>query len=156
MLMGDEIMLEEKILEDFKQAMKDRDKLRSSILSFLRAQFQNLAIANKKNKLDDKEVLAIISKEVKRHEDSIEQFKKGDRQDLVEKESKELEIIKSYLPKPLAEAEIKEIISEVLKEFPDATIKDMGKVMKQVMDKVSGKAPGGSVSALVKQALTKA
>ncbi|MBU2540413.1 MAG: GatB/YqeY domain-containing protein [Candidatus Omnitrophica bacterium] len=148
-------MLEEKILEDFKQAMKEKDKVRSSILSFLRAQFKNAAIAEKKDKLDDAEVASVLRKEAKRHEDSIEQFKKGNRQDLVEKETKELEIIKTYLPKSLEDAQIKEIISQVLKEFPDATIKDMGKVMKQVMEKASGKAQGGRVSALVKQALTK-
>lgn len=148
-------MLEDKILEDFKQAMKDKDKLRSSILSFLRSQLKNAAIEKKKDKLDDAEVITVFRKEVKRHQDSIEQFRKGEREDLVEKETKELEIIKSYLPVSLSEGQIQEILNEVLKEFSDATMKDMGKIMKLVLEKVAGKAEGRIVSALVKRALLK-
>jgi uncharacterized protein YqeY len=149
-------MLEEKIFEDFKQAMKDKDKLRSSILSFVRAQFKNAQIEKRKDKLDDTEVITILKKEVKRHEEAIEQFKKGNREDLVKKESDELVIIKTYLPASLSDEELKDLVNQALVEFPQATIKDMGNIMKRVLEKSAGRADGSKVSLLVKEALTKA
>jgi len=80
-------MLEEKILNDYKQAMKSKDKIKSSILSFLRSNLMNQGIKLKKKSLEDNEVISVIRRLVKQHQDSIEQFKKGERQDLVDKES---------------------------------------------------------------------
>lgn len=147
--------LEDKIFEDFKKAMKEGDKAKSSILSFLRAGMKNLAIEKRKEKLEDSEAVNILRKEIKRHEDSIEQFKKGAREDLAEKEEKELEILKTYLPATLSDAELSAIIDAVLKEKLGSTIKDMGAIMKLVMEKTFGKADGSKVSSLVRQALTK-
>ncbi len=148
-------MLEDKIFEDFKQAMKAKDELRKSILSFLRSQIKNLAIEKRKEKLEDADCVNLIKKEIKRHEDSIEQFKKGARLDLAEKEEKELVILKAYLPSALNEQETSQIIFDVLKDFPNATMKDMGNIMKLVLEKASGRADGAIVSGLVKKALTK-
>ncbi len=148
-------MLEEKILNDYKKAMKARDQIRSSTLSFLRSSLANAAIEKKKKKLEDKEVISVIKKQVKSHLDSIEQFKKGNRQDLVDKETKELEILKSYLPPELSAEEIKKVIEEVITELGVSDIKDMGKVMKELMPKIGGQAEGKTVSNLVRERLSK-
>jgi len=149
-------MLEEKILKDYKAAMLAKDAAKSSILSFLRAQFQNLAKEKKKDKLEDKDAISIIKREVKRHQDSIEQFKKGNRQDLVDKETKELDILKSYLPKQLSEDELKKAIDEVVLSLGATDMKQMGQIMKEVMAKVGDSADGKMVSSLVKAKLTPA
>ena len=81
-------MLEEKILNDYKEAMKNRDTLKSSVLSFLRAAMMNLAVEKKKKLLDDEDVVAVIKKQIKQRQDSIEQFKKGNRPELAEKEAR--------------------------------------------------------------------
>jgi len=148
-------MLEEKIFNDYKQAMKNKDALKSSALSFLRAEMINLAFAKKKKNLDDSEVIAVIRKQVKAHQDSIEQFKQGNRQDLADKETKELEILKAYLPPELSPDEIKKIIEEAITATSAQDLKDMGKVMKEVTAKVAGKADTKLVSDLVKERLSK-
>ncbi|RKY31674.1 MAG: GatB/YqeY domain-containing protein [Candidatus Omnitrophota bacterium] len=148
-------MLEDKILEDYKAAMKSKDNLKSSVLSFLRAEMINAAFAKKKKSLEDDEVITVIRKQVKQHQDSIEQFKKGNRLDLADKEAGELEILKSYLPKELAVEEIKKIIDEAVSATAAQTMKDMGKVMKQVKEKICGRADNKLVSDLVKEKLSK-
>lgn len=148
-------MLEEKILNDYKEAMKSRDSLKSTLLSFLRAQFMNLALEKKKKNLDDPECITVIKKLVKQHQDSIEQFKAGNRQDLVDKEARELEILKSYLPAELSVDEIKKVIEEVVLAVSAAGMKDMGKVMKEVAAKLAGKADNKTVSDLVRERLSK-
>lgn len=148
-------MLEEKIFNDYKEAMKSKDKIRSSILSFLRANLINQAIKIKKKSLEDNEVISVIKKLVKQHQDSIEQFKQGEREDLVAKETQELEILKFYLPPELTPDEISEIIEEVVIEIQAKGPKDMGRVMKEVMAKVASQADGKLVSDLVKQRLSR-
>lgn len=148
-------MLEEKILNDYKEAMKAKDSIKSATLNFLRAEMINVAMAKKKKVLDDNEVIAVIRKQVKAHQDSIEQFKTGNRQDLVDKETKELEILKSYLPPELNVDEIKKIIEEAILTTQAASIKDTGQVMKEVTTKIAGQADGRLVSDLVKERLSK-
>lgn len=147
-------MLEEKILNDYKTAMKSRDSLKISVLSCLRAEFMNAALAKKKNALDDSEIIGVIKRQVKQHQDSIEQFQNGNRNDLAEKEIKELEILKVYLPPQLSEAELKKIIDELVKSSGASGLKDMGKVMKEVMAQVGTSADNKSVSDLVKARLS--
>ena len=147
-------MLEEKILKDYKAAMLSKDTVKSSALSFLRADLQNLAKEKKKDKLEDSDVITIIKRQVKRHQDSIEQFKKGGRQELVDKEQKELDILKSYLPKQLSEDELSKIIGEIISSTGATGMKEMGNVMKEVMAKVGDQADGKMVSSLVKQKLS--
>lgn len=148
-------MLEEKILNDYKEAMKSRDALRTSVLSFLRAEILNAAIAQKKNKLDDNEVLSVIKKQVKAHQDSIEQFQKGNRQDLADKEIRELEVLKTYLPPQLSTEEIQKSIEEAVSALGAQGMKDMGRVMKEVSSKVGQAADGKLVSDLVRARLSK-
>lgn len=147
-------MLEEKILNDYKEAMKNKDTLKSSVLSFLRAELINVAFAKKKKALDDNEVIPVIRKQIKNRQDSIEQFQKGNRGDLVDKETKELEILKSYLPQELSVDEIKKIIEEIVASTGAQDLKDMGKVMKEVAGKVEGRADGKMVSDLVRERLS--
>ena len=148
-------MLEEKILENFKQAMKDKDALRVSTLSFLRSELKNIAIDKRASKLEDADVLAAIKKQIKQRQDSIEQFTAGGRVDLAQKESKELEILKFYLPEQLSEGKIKEIIDQVVSLAGAKTAQDMGKVMKELLPKLAGGADNKLVSELVKQRLGK-
>ena len=148
-------MLEEKIINDYKEAMKARDSVKSTILSTIRAEMMNLALSKKKDKCDDNDIISIFRKQVKQHEDSIEQFTKGNLPDLVEKEKKELEILKAYLPEELSPEVIKKIIEEAVTATGAIGIKDMGKVMKEVNAKVAGKADGKTVSDLVKERLSK-
>lgn len=148
-------MLEDKIFNDYKQALKDKDSTKSSTLSFLRSAMANALIEKRKKNLDDTEVIGIIKKQVKQHLDSIEQFKKGNRQDLVDKETKELQILRSYLPKELSQEDTEKIIEEVILETQASGPKDMGRVMKEVMSKAAGKADGKLVSDLVKSRLVK-
>jgi len=147
-------MLEEKIFNDYKQALKNKETIRSSTLSFLRSEIGNALIEKRKKNLDDAEVISIIKKQIKQHQDSIEQFKKGNRQDLVDKETRELEILKSYLPEELSVEEVKKIVEEAIRETQAAEPKDMGKVMKVVLAKIAGKADGKLVSELVKARLS--
>jgi len=148
-------MLEEKILNDYKEAMKNKETLKSSVLSFLRAEMINVAVAKKKKALDDNEVISVIRKQVKARQDSIDQFTKGLRQDLADKETKELEILKSYLPKELSCEEIKKIIEEAVIATGAQEVKDMGKVMKEVNAKIAGQADGKVISDLVRERLSK-
>ncbi|MBU1726763.1 MAG: GatB/YqeY domain-containing protein [Candidatus Omnitrophica bacterium] len=148
-------MLEEKILNDYKEAMKSRDSIKSSVLSFLRAEMMNTALAKKKDKLDDNDVISVVRKQVKARQDSIEQFTQGNRLDLAEKEKKELEVLKMYLPQELPAEDIKKIIEEVVLALGAQGMKDMGKVMKEITAKVCGKADGKLVSDLVRESLSK-
>lgn len=147
-------MLEEKILNDYKEAMKARDALKSSVLSFLRADLMNLAVAKKKNALDDPEAVSVIKKQIKQRQDSIEQFTKGNRLEMAEKEKSELEILKAYLPPELSEDEVKKVIAQAVSETGASSMKDMGRVMKEVNAKLAGQADGKLVAELVKQSLS--
>ncbi len=147
-------MLVEKIFDDYKEAMKARDSLKSSVLSFLRADMLNLATAKKKDKLDDAEIVTVIRKQIKQRQDSIEQFTQGARFEMADKERKELDILKNYLPVELPAEEIKRLIEEVIIAVEANGVKDMGKVMKEMAVKLAGKADGRLVSDLVKQRLS--
>ena len=149
-------MLEGKIFNDYKEAMKNKDTVKSSTLSFLRAEVINVAIEKKEKALDDNGVIVVIKKQIKQRRDSIEQFQKGNRQDLADRETKELEILKSYLPPELPLEEIKKIIEEAVALTSAQDMKDMGKVMKEVTAKIAGKADGKLVSDLVRERLSKA
>ena len=147
-------MLEEKIFNDYKEAMKARDTLKSSVLSFLRADILNQATAKKKDKLDDAEVIAVIKKQIKQRQDSIEQFTKGGRFEAAEKEKKESETLRVYLPAELSVEQIKSLIEEAARVTGATSIKDMGRLMKELTAKIAGGADGKLVSDLVRQRLS--
>ncbi len=148
-------MLEEKIFNDYKEAMKNRDTLKSSVLSFLRAAMMSAAFEKKKKNLEDNDAIAVIKKQVKQRQDSIEQFQKGNRQDLADKEIKELGILKAYLPEELAEEEIKKTIEEAVLSITASGMKDMGRVMKEMAVRIAGRADSKLVSDLVRERLSK-
>lgn len=147
-------MLEEKILNDYKTALKARDTLKSSLLSCLRAEFLNAQVAKKKTSLEDTDIITIVKKQIKQHQDSIEQFKNGNRNDLADKEIKELEILKLYLPAQISDAELKVIIEEIVKSTGAQGLKDMGKVMKESTARVGQSADNKLISDLVKLRLS--
>ena len=145
--------LVEKIDEDLKFALKAHDTLRVSILRFLKASLLNLSIEKRVQRLEDGDVLEVIAKLIKQHQDSIEGFTKGKREDLVEKETKELEILKSYCPKEASRDELLQWIQEAIEDCGANGIQDLGKVMKLLILKTKGKADGKVVNELVRQAL---
>ncbi len=147
--------LEEKITQDYVQAMKGRDTLRSSTLNFLRAQIKNVKIDQRVEKIADADVIIVIKKQVKQRQDSITQFRAGNREDLAVKEEQELRILQSYLPAAMPLEALKAVVDEAIKSAGAASVKDMGKVMKEVLAKVAGQADSQTVSALVKERLSK-
>jgi len=147
-------MLQEKVDKDYIQAMKEKNKTKAQTLSFLRAQLKNAMIDQRLKNLDDAGVISVIKKQVKQRQDSIEQYTQGNRQDLVDKETQELEVLKSYLPQQLSEEEIKSIVSSMLVEIQAKSMKDMGAVMRAVMERTSGRADNKLVSQFVKEKLS--
>ena len=140
------------ILEDLKSAMKAQDKLKLSVIRMVKSSIQ-MEELNKKRELTDEEVIDVISKQIKTRKDSINEFTKGGREDLIESTSKEIEILLTYLPKQLSEEEINNIIDKVFEEIKPSSPKDMGKVMKTVTPLVKGKADMGMVSSIIKNKL---
>lgn len=146
--------IKDQLTEDMKQAMKDREngKLRLSVIRMVRANIKNLEI-NEKKELNDDEVLAVLMKEVKMRQDSLEEFQKAGRGELVEQAKGEIEILKKYLPEALSDEELKGIVADVIAEVGAATVKDMGKVMPAVMAKTKGRADGKRINAIVRELL---
>jgi len=145
--------LEERLIEEMKQAMKSNDKTKLSTIRMIRSTVKNKEIELRKP-LDDDAILRVIQGMVKKNEDSIEQFKAGGRMDLVEKETKEIEIMKSFLPQPLSREEVLSVIDQTIEETNASSLKDLGKVMKTVMPKLGGKVDGALVNQLVKERLS--
>ncbi len=146
-------MLEEKIRQDYIRAMKEKDALRSSTLSLLRAQLKNVSIEKRNEKLEDQDILAVIKKQVKQREDAIEQFEKGGRNDLADKEKAERDVLKGYLPPALSREELSALVEKAVEETEACSLKDMGKVMKKVLDEAAGRADNRTVSDLVRKRL---
>ena len=142
------------ILEDLKTAMKNQDKERLAVIRMVKGSIQ-MSELNKKHELSDEEVIEVISKEIKSRKDSINEFKKGGREDLIQKTQNEINILSEYLPKQLTEEEITEIIDAVFNKVKPESSKDMGKVMEELKPQVSGKADMGLVSKIVKNKIEK-
>lgn len=145
-------MLLNQIDADFKQAMRDKNEIVVSSLRNLKSEIQNVEI-DKRKELTEDEVISVIGKKVKQHRDSIRQFTDGGRLDLVETEQKQMAVLEKYLPAQMPEAELKQIVQAVKAELSPAP-SDFGKVMKEVMNRVKGKADGQLVSKIVKEELS--
>lgn len=145
-------MLREQLDDDLKSAMKSRDALRLSVLRMLKSAAKYAEI-EKREPLTDDDVLQVVARECKRRRESIEQFEKGNRPDLVAQEKAELEILKRYLPEQLDETEVIGIAREVISELHAASKADKGKVMGALMQKVRGKADGRLVNRIVDELL---
>ncbi len=144
--------IEERLREDLKDAMRQRDDLRRTTIRFVLAAIQNEQIARQKP-VDDVAVLDVLSRMVRQHQESITEFKKGNRQDLVDKEEAELVIIRRYMPQQLSREEIAELVRQAIAKTGAKGPSEMGKVMGQVMPQVRGKADGNQVSQVVAELL---
>jgi uncharacterized protein YqeY len=143
----------QKIRTDLEQALRKNDKLRCSVLRLALSSIRNAEIAQQKT-LDDDGILIVIDKEAKMRRESIEAFEKGNRPDLVAKETAELAILLEYLPEQLTRQEIVEAARKVISELGAASPKDKGKVMSQLMPQLRGKAQGQEVSEVVTELLS--
>jgi len=165
------MILKQKIQQDLNEAVKNKEELRTSVLRQLSAAILNKEKEKRykiikdepeltekelveKSQLTDEEVIDVISSEAKKRKESILEFEKGKRQDLVEKEKKELEILQKYLPEQISEEEIKKLAREVIDKVGASAEKDMGKVMAELMPKLKGRANGSLVSKIIKELLT--
>lgn len=146
--------LQERLTEDVKTAMKAREagKSRLSVLRMVKASIRNIEIDRKKE-LNDEEVLDVLAKEVKMRRDSMEDFRKGNRPDLVAALEEEIAILAEYLPAQLSEEEVRVLVDQAVSQAQAATAKDMGKVMAILMPQVKGKADGKLVNTLVRERL---
>ena len=148
------MFLEDKISQDYVQAMKDRDSLKSSVLSFLRAQVKNVKIDKRVEQISNEDIIAVIKKQIKQRQDSITQFRVGSREDLAAKEEQEMTLLKTYLPAQMSPDVLQGIVDEVIRSAGAVSVKDMGRIMKEVMAKAAGSADNQSVSAMVKARLS--
>ena len=164
-------MIKQKLQQDLKTALKAKKELEVSVLRMVLSAILNQEKQKRyklikenpeleeqelqeKSQLTDEETIEILFSEAKKRKDSIEQFQKGERHDLAQKEKQEAEILKKYLPEQLSESEIKKLAQEVIKEIDAKEIKDMGKVMAELMPKLKTQADGSMVSRIVKDLLS--
>jgi uncharacterized protein YqeY len=149
------VTLKEKIENDLKQAFREKNEIAVSTLRMLRAAILNAEIAAMRKEFTDEDVIKVIASEIKKHKDSIAEYEKGGRQDLVEKEKKEMEILMKYMPEEMSEEEIKKVVEEKIKELGASSQADFGKVMGAVMKVVAGRARGEVVGKVVREMLAK-
>jgi hypothetical protein len=144
--------LKDRILQDVKDAMRSRDKPRLATLRLITAAIKQQEV-DERIELDDAQVLALLDKMCKQRRESISQYEKAARDDLIAQETSELELIQTYLPEQLGEDEIAAFIDEAMAATGAASIKDMGKVMGQLKPRLQGRADMGAVSAMIKAKL---
>ena len=150
--MNQEADLKQKLSNDLKQAMKDGDSEKRSVLRLLLSSVHNAEIS-KQAPLDNSDILGIIAKEVKQHNESIDAFKQGNRGDLVAKEEAELAILQTYMPKQMTRDEIIETAREIIGRVGAQGPADKGKVMKELMPVMKGKADGKLINDIVSELL---
>jgi len=143
----------EEIEREYLKAYKNQDKITVSVLRILRAYLKNKQV-EQRGKLEEADSLAVLRGLIRQGKESIEQFSKGGRPDLVEKEKAELEVLSAFLPTQAPVEEIDQIIEQVIREVKAVTLKDMGKVMKPVMTRLAGRADGQMIQAKVKEKLS--
>jgi uncharacterized protein YqeY len=158
--------LKEKIENDFQKALLQKDPIEISVLRLLKAAllnkekekryklFQEEKQTNESISLSDEEVLEVIFSEIKKRKEAILMYEKAKREDLYEKEKKEIEILQKYLPKPFSDQEIENLAKEIIQKVNAKDLKDFGKVMKELMPKVKGRAEGSKVQLIVKKLLS--
>jgi len=144
--------LQERLAYELKNAMKNKDQLRKNVITMIRADIKQIEV-DKRVELTDEDVIEIISKQAKQRKDSIEEFKKGGREDLVEQAAQELDVLMEYLPEQLSEEEIETIIKEVIADTGATSMKDMGKIMATAMPKLKGRTDGKVVNQIVRKIL---
>ncbi len=145
--------LKDKIKADIKEAMRAKDTARRDTLRNLSAAIKQVEVDERKE-LSDSEIEAILTKYAKQREDALAQFKAAGREDLVAKEEAELKIVKSYLPEPLSDEELRALVEDIIKEVGATSMKDMGKIMGAIKSKAGSRADGSKVNKIVKDILS--
>lgn len=148
--------IQEQIIADIKEAMKAKDQDRLRVLRSLKAKLMEKEISERKGgeaKLTDEQAVEVLMKAAKQRKESIDQFEEGGREDLVENEKKELELIENYLPEMMSEEEVRKVVQEKIKALSASGPEHMGKVMGPLMGQLKGKAEGSMVSRIVKEEL---
>ncbi|WP_024620437.1 GatB/YqeY domain-containing protein [Metaclostridioides mangenotii] len=144
--------LKQKLQEDLKSSMKNKDTVRKSVVTLIRASIKQYEVDNRVE-LDDDAIIDIVAKQMKQRRDSLVEFKKAEREDLVEETEAEIEVLKEYLPQQLSEEEIEDIVKASISEVGATSMKDMGKIMSVIQPKIKGRADGKLVNELVKKNL---
>ena len=144
--------LNEKINKDMSEYMKSKNTFALSVIRMVKGAIQ-LEKINLKRDLNDDEIISVISKQIKMRNDSISEFEKGNRQDLIDQYKQEIDILNKYLPEPLTDEEVNKIIDEAFAKINPTSPKDMGLIMKEVSPKVNGRADKGKVSQIIKEKL---
>jgi len=147
--------LRDRLMEDMKQAMKDKEagRLKLSVIRMVRSAAKNVEIDRRKE-LDDNELLEVLAKEVKMRRDSLDEFRKADRPELLATLEQEIAVLMEYLPEQMSEAEVRALVTQAVADAQAASAKDMGKVMALLMPKVKGRADGKLVNSIVKEMLS--
>ena len=146
--------IKEKLMEDLKTSMRNKDKLRKDTITMVRAAIKQIEVDERKE-LTDAEVIEVLNKQLKEKKKSIDEFAKGNRQDLIDQTNAEIEILLDYLPKQLSEEELTEIVQATIEELNLSSSKEMGLLMKNVMPKVKGRADGSMISKIAQNLLSK-
>lgn len=145
-------MLKDKLLEDLKNSMKEKNVIRKNVIQMVRAAILQVE-KDQKVELSDEEIINIMAKEAKKRKDSLEDYKKSNRQDLIDQIEEEIHIIEEYLPKQLTKEEIAKIVKEIINEVGATSIKDMGKVMKTAKEKIGAASDGKTINEVVRELL---
>lgn len=144
--------LKEQLVNDMKNAMREKDSARLEVIRMLRAAIQRKEVDDR-IELDDDQVLAVIQKQIKQANDSITQFTKGGRDDLADKEKFGLEVMQAYMPEQLSEEDLQKLVAEAISKTGASSVKDMGKVIGMLKPKVQGRADMGKLSQMIKSSL---
>lgn len=144
--------LKDKLMEDLKSSMKDKNKVKKDVVTMIRAAVKQKEV-DERVEMDDEGIIDIISKQVKQKKDAIEDFKKGERDDLVQLTETEVNILLEYLPEQLSDEELAELVKAAIAEVGATSMKDMGKIMGNLMPKIKGKADGSAVNKIAKDYL---
>ena len=145
-------MLKEKLLEDLKNCMKEKNVVRKNVIQMVRAAILQVE-KDKQITLDDNQIIDIIAKESKKRKDALGDYEKSGREDLINEIKEEIEILAEYLPKQLSIEEVETIVKEVINEVGATSMKDMGKVMKAAKDKIGAASDGKTINEVVKKCL---
>lgn len=145
--------LKERLLNDLKDAMREKDTIRKDTIQLIRAAILQIE-KDKRIKLDDDGIAEVLAKELKSTRDALSEIEKSDRNDLIDKSNREIEIIKQYMPEQLTEEQVEAIVKDAIQETGAVSAKDMGKIMKVVMPKVKGRSDGTLVNAIAKKLLS--
>ena len=145
--------LKERLQADLKTAMKEKDTFKRDVIRFVMSAIKQIEVDERKE-LTDADIEAILVKQIKQRNDAIEQFRKGGREDLVEQNEKELEVLRSYLPEPMSEEEVRKVLEEIVAETGASGMKDMGKVMGAAKQKIGSRAEGRVINQIAKELLS--